>query len=141
MSAVTTPNKTKPTSTSPSSFIRKLPDRQQKDAGELMAMMRAATGEPAKMWGSSIVGFGTCHYVYDSGREGDICLVGFAPRKPSLVLYLGEALQDGLLMSRLGKYTTGKGCLYIKTLDDVDRDVLRELIDRSVAIGRRKWRS
>ena len=104
-------------------------------------MMRAITGEPPKMWGSSIVGFGTYHYVYESGREGDICLVGFAPRKPSLVLYLGEALQEKTLMSRLGKYTTGKGCLYIRTLDEVDRDVLRKLIVKTVEISRHNDRS
>ncbi len=104
-------------------------------------MMRATTGEPPKMWGASIVGFGTYHFVYESGREGDICLVGFSPRKPNLVLYLGEALQEKSLLSRLGKHKTGKGCLYIKTLDDVDRKVLRELIARTVEIGRRRCRS
>ena len=103
-------------------------------------MMRTITGEPPKMWGSSIIGFGTCHFVYESGREGDICLVGFSARKPSLVLYLGEALQESSLMARLGKHTTGKSCLYIKTLDDIDRDVLRELIAKTVEIGRRRCR-
>jgi hypothetical protein len=135
------PNKTKPTDVTPSSYIATLPEQQRKDSKELIAMMRAIAGEPPKMWGPSIVGFGTCHYVYESGREGDICLVGFAPRKPSLVLYLGEALQETSLMSRLGKHTTGKGCLYIKTLDDVDRDVLRKLIARTVEISRRRDRS
>ena len=103
-------------------------------------MMRTATGESPKMWGSGIVGFGTSHFVYDSGRDGDICLVGFSTRKPSLVLYLGKALQNASLMSRLGKHTVGKGCLYIKTLDDVDRDVLRELIAKTVELGRRTCR-
>jgi hypothetical protein len=95
-------------------------------------MMRAITGEAPKMWGLSIVGFGTHHYVYATGREGDICVTGFSPRKPSLVLYIGEALQDTTIMSKLGKYTTGKGCLYIKRLDDVNRDVLRALITKAV---------
>jgi hypothetical protein len=134
------PNKTKRTNITPSSFIATLPAQQRKDSKELMAIMRRITGEPAKMWGSSIVGFGTCHFAYESGREGDICLVGFSPRKPSLVLYVGEALKETLLMSRLGKHTAGKGCLYIKTLDDVDRDVLRSLIARTVEIGRRRCR-
>jgi hypothetical protein len=126
-------NKTKPTKVSPTSFIANVANEQQrKDSKELVAMMRAITGEPPKMWGPSIVGFGTCHYVYESGREGDICLTGFSPRKPSLVLYVGAALQDKALMSRLGKYKTGKGCLYIKKLDDVDRKVLRELVTRAV---------
>ena len=135
------PNKTKPTSATPASYLATLPAQQRKDSKELIAMMRAITGEPPKMWGSSIVGFGTYHYVYESGREGDICLVGFAPRKPSLVLYLGEALQEKTLMSRLGKYTTGKGCLYIRTLDEVDRDVLRKLIVKTVEISRHNDRS
>jgi hypothetical protein len=84
-----------------------------------------------------VTNFGTCHFEYKSGREGDICLVGFSARKPSLVLYLGEVLQDCSLMSRLGKYKMGKGCLYIKTLDDVDRKVLGKLIARTVDIARR----
>jgi len=136
----TAPNKTKPTKISPLSFIKALPAQQRKDSQELVAMMRTITGEPPKMWGSSIVGFGTCHFVYESGREGDICLVGFSARKTSLVLYLGEALQGKSLMSRLGAHTAGKGCLYIKTLDGVDRDVLRELIAKTVEIGRRRCR-
>jgi|SRR5215510_3392491 len=132
-------NKTKQTQVTPTSFIATVASAQQrKDSKELIAMMRKITGEP-KMWGSSIVGFGSCHYVYESGREGDTCLTGFSPRKPNLVLYIGEALQDGPLMSKLGKYKTGKGCLYIKTLDDVDRDVLRDLIAKGVDNTRRRY--
>jgi Domain of unknown function (DU1801) len=126
-------NKTKQVKVSPTSFIAKVANAQQrKDSKELIAMMREVTGEPPKMWGSSIVGFGTHHYVYESGREGDICLTGFSPRKPSLVVYIGEALQDTAIMSKLGKYKTGKGCLYIKKLDDVDRNVLRALVAKAV---------
>jgi uncharacterized protein DUF1801 len=126
-------NKTKPTKVSPASFISRLPNGQRrKDAKELVAMMRKASGKPPKMWGPSIIGFGSYHYVYDSGREGDICRIGFSPRKPNLVLYLMSALKQTALMSKLGKYTTGKSCLYIKTLDDVDRGVLRQLIARSL---------
>ena len=95
-------------------------------------MMREITGEPPKMWGPTIVGFGSVHVVYESGREVDICLTGFSPRKPNLVLYIGEPLQDKTLMSKLGKHKTGKGCLYIKKLDDVDRNVLRTLITKAV---------
>ncbi len=87
------------------------------------------------MWGPSIIGFGTCHYVYESGREGDICLTGFSPRKPSLVLYIGSSPKA--LMSKLGKYKMSGGCLHIKTLDDVDRGVLRELVKKSVAERRK----
>jgi len=102
-------NKTKQTQVTPTSFIATVASAQQrKDSKELIAMMRKITGEPPKMWGSSIVGFGSCHYVYESGREGDTCLTGFSPRKPNLVLYIGEALQDGPLMSKLGKYKTGR---------------------------------
>jgi hypothetical protein len=126
-------NKTKPTTVSPASFIAAVASEQQrKDSKELIAMMRDITGEAPKMWGPSIVGFGTYRYSYDSGRTGEICATGFSPRKPNLVLYLGDALQHTSLMSKLGKYKTGKGCLYIKTLDDVDREVLRELIARAV---------
>ena len=132
-------NKTKQTTVSPASFIGSLPPQQRKDSEALVAMMRKITGEPPRMWGSSIVGFGRCHFVYESGREGDTCLIGFSARKPSLVLYVGEILQDGSLMSRLGKHKSGKGCLYIKTLGDVDRDVLRELISKSVDITRRRY--
>jgi len=135
-------NKTKATRVSPTAFIKKVANEQQrKDAKELIAMMQKITGEPPKMWGSSIIGFGTCHYVYDSGREGDICLMGFSPRKPNLVLYIGAALQDESLTSKLGKYKTGKGCLYIKRLDDVDRRVLRTLIAKAVEDTRARYQA
>jgi hypothetical protein len=126
-------NKTKPTKVSPAAFISKLPNEQQrKDARELVAMMRKASGKPPKMWGPSIIGFGSYHYVHDSGREGDICRVGFSPRKPSLVLYIMSALSQKTLMAKLGKHTTGNSCLYIKKLDDIDRSVLRQLIAKSL---------
>jgi hypothetical protein len=126
-------NKTKQTKVSPEAFIKRVASpQQQKDCKELIALMRTITGEPPKMWGSSIVGFGTRHYVYESGREGDICLTGFSPRKPSLVLYIGPALQDKTLMAKLGTYKTGKGCLYVKKLDDVDRTVLSALVAKAV---------
>ena len=135
-------NKTKQTKVSPTSFIATVTSEQQrKDSKELIAMMRTITGEPPKMWGPTIVGFGTYHYVYESGREGDSCLTGFSPRKPNLVLYIGDALQDTSMMSKLGKYKTGKGCLYIKTLDDIDRNVLRDLIAKAVDNTRRRSRS
>src|SRR5438093_13676002 len=99
-------NKTKPTKVSPAAFINRLPGEQQrKDARELVAMMRKATGKPPKMWGPSIIGFGTRHYVYDSGREGDMPEAAFSPRKPSLVLYIGRPLKDRKLMSKLGKHS------------------------------------
>ena len=99
-------------------------------------MMQEITGEPPAMWGSSIVGFGTYHYRYASGHEGDSALAGFSPRRQYLAIYLvGEfADRHHAALARLGPHKTGKGCLYIKRLDDVDPDALRELIDRSVRI-------
>jgi len=91
------------------------------------------------MWGSRIV-FETSLFVYDSGGEGDICLTGFAAHKPSLVLYMGKALQETSLMSKLGKYTVGRGYLYMKALDELDRNVRRDLIAKTVHIGRRACR-
>ena len=125
--------KTKPTKVSPAAFIKTVEDdRKRRDCRELVAMMKELTGYPATMWGPSIIGFGAYHYKYASGREGDMPLTGFSPRKDSLTLYLGPSLQDGRLLGRLGKHKTVKGCLYIKTLDDIDRDVLRDLITASV---------
>jgi hypothetical protein len=132
--------KTRPTKVSPAAFIRRVAtDQQQKDCAELIAMMRKITGAPPKMWGPSIVGFGKYHYVYDSGREGDMMLTGFSPRKPSLVLYAGAVLRDKRLMSKLGKYKTGGGCLYIKKLDDIDRTILRDLVTKSVRETRKRY--
>jgi nucleoid DNA-binding protein len=107
--------------------------RRREDSLVVKAMMEDITGEPAEMWGSSIVGFGSYHYRYESGREGDFMLSGFAPRKQSLTLYImggHERYED--LFARLGKHRTGKSCLYINKLDDVDLDVLREIITESV---------
>jgi hypothetical protein len=99
--------------------------------------MKSATGEKAKMWGPSIIGFGTLHYKYESGREGDTVLVGFSPRKAATVLYslLGFHGATTLLV-KLGKHTTGKGCLYIKKLSDIDQKVLEQLIANAVAAKR-----
>ena len=100
--------------------------------------MAEVTGEPAQMWGASIVGFGTYHYRYDSGHEGDAPLVGFSPRKTQLVIYLVGGYEERYqaALARLGPHKTGKGCLYLKRLADVDRDALRELIDRTVRVHR-----
>ena len=125
--------KTKPTKVSPASFISKIEDEQRrKDCREIAKVMGEITGEPAKMWGPSIIGFGKYHYKYDSGHEGDMLRVGFSPRKGNLTLYIGWALEDKAAMAQLGRYKTGKGCLYIKSLDDIDRKVLRSLIEKSV---------
>ncbi len=113
--------------------------RRREDARRLLALMRDVTGEPPSMWGTSIVGFGSYHYRYASGREGDWPVVGFAPRKQNLVLYImpGFGRYEDLL-AKLGKHRTGKSCLYVNKLDDVDPQILEELIRESVAeMGRR----
>ncbi len=133
-------NKTQPTKLSVKAFIDALPDQAQRaDAKALIAIMQRATGEKPAMWGPSIVGFGTHHYVYDSGREGDSPLVGFSPRKAAIVLYsVKPSDDDDELLGRLGKHTTGKGCLYIKKLADVDQTVLETMVVNSVTAKRTK---
>ena len=133
-------NKTKATTVDPHDFIRQVDDEQKRqDSEELIRLMSKVTGKPPKMWGPSIIGFGKYHYKYDSGREGEICLTGFSPRKASLVLYIGLALEDTESMAKLGKYKTGKSCLYIKKLDDIDRTILKKLVVNSVAEMRRRY--
>jgi hypothetical protein len=109
------------------------PESKRSDSATILQLMQEITGEEPTMWGS-IVGFGSYHYVYESGREGDWFLSGFAARKKALTLYIVAGLERyEALLSRLGKHKTGKSCLYIKKLEDVDMDVLRDLITRSVA--------
>jgi hypothetical protein len=130
---------TSPSGTDVEAFLASVPNEQRRsDARQLCALMQEVTGEPAVMWGGSIVGFGRYHYRSDSGREGDAPLTGFAPRKQHLVLYLIGGFEDRYptTLARLGPHTTGKGCLYVKRLTDVDQDALRELIDRSVRVHR-----
>ena len=127
-------NKTQPTRASVTAFMAAIGDRQMRaDAKKVAAMMRRATGKRARMWGPSIVGYGSYHYRYASGREGDHLITGFSPRKQALSIYIMPGFDrfQGL-MSKLGKYTTGKSCLYIKRLADVDEAVLERLIDESV---------
>ena len=131
-------NKTKPTKVSVAAFIGKLmePTRRM-DAKILVEMMQRATGEKPKMWGPSIVGFGCYHYKYDSGREGDMPLIAFSPRKAATVLYNMTGFSDSAaLLAKLGKHTTGKGCLYIKKLADVDQKVLEAMVAKSIAAMR-----
>lgn len=131
-------NKTKPTKVSPAAFLKRVENEQRRrDGDELLRVMEAITGEPPKMWGPSIIGFGKYHYKYESGHEGDTMIVGFSPRKQNLVLYLGSVLDNKRLMAKLGKHKRGKGCLYVNKLDDIDRDVLRELIATSAKATRK----
>ena len=115
-------------------------ERRRADAKKVAAMMRKATGKRARLWGTSIVGFGSYHYKYDSGREGDAALVGFSPRKQNLAVYIMPGFEPfAALMKKLGKYKTGKSCLYINKLDDVDENVLQQLIERSVRLMRKRY--
>jgi len=127
-------NKTQPTGASVDEFIDAVEnERRRHDARTVLELMREVTGEEPVMWGDSIVGFGQYHYKYDSGRAGDWFLAGFAPRKSNLVAYIMSGFpRHAELMQKLGKHRTGSSCLYINKLDDVDLDVLRELVRRSV---------
>ena len=127
-------NKTRPTRASVTAFMTAIRDPEMRtDAKKVAAMMRRATGKRARMWGPSIVGYGSYHYRYASGREGDYMITGFSPRRQALTIYIMPGFDrfQGP-MSKLGKFTTGKSCLYIKRLADVDETVLERLIDESV---------
>lgn len=126
--------KTVPTKFSVDKFLKGIKDEEKReDCFEILKIMEKATKAKAKMWGSAIVGFGDYHYVYESGREGDWFITGFSPRKQNLTLYMmGGFNQFEDLMKKLGKYSLGKGCLYINKLDDVDTKVLKEIITKSV---------
>ena len=126
-------NKTVPTDQNVEDFLNAIADEQKRnDSFMLVDLMREITRLEPQMWGSSIVGFGSYHYRYASGREGDMMLVGFSPRKQNLTIYnMGGIDSDDTLLKKLGKHTTGKGCLYIKRLDDVDLPTLKSLIEAS----------
>lgn len=126
--------KTKPTIVSVDAFIAAIekPVRRE-DAKAVHEMMERVTGEPATMWGPSIIGFGSYHYKYASGHEGDTCRVGFSPRAANLVFYIGDFPEYPGLLDRLGKHKCSKGCLYLNKLADVDLAVLEEIIEGSYA--------
>ncbi len=132
-------NKTIPTSEDVLTFLNSVENEQRKmDSLELLEIIKNLTQESPVMWGKSIVGFGKYHYKYESGREGDFFLAGFSPRKQSLTIYcMGGFGND--LMERLGKYKTGKSCLYVKKLSDVNMDILKELIVLSVQRTKEKY--
>ena len=134
-------NKTKPTTASVTGFLNAIePAQKRKDAKAIAKMMRDATGNRAKMWGPSIVGYGKYHYRYDSGREGDFMRVGFSPRKQNLSVYVVPGFSGfSALLKKLGKHKVGRSCLYINKLDDVDVDVLRKIIEKSVQIMNKKY--
>jgi len=131
-------NKTTPRQDSVPAFIDALSDETQRaDAKALIKLIQGATGEEPTMWGSSIVGFGSYHYTYESGRAGDAPRIGFSPRKAAHVLYNALTFDGAAaLLAKLGKHTVGKGCLYIKKLTDVDQHVLYELVTQAFAASR-----
>ena len=134
-------NKTQPTKQSVESFINAVENEQRKKDGfEVLELMKEITGEDPVLWGPSLIGFGKYHYKYESGREGNFFRTGFSPRKTALTLYImsGFSRYDDL-MNKLGKYKTGKSCLYVKKLDDVDLEVLRELIEESLKFMKEKY--
>ena len=131
--------KTKVNEASVTGFLNSIEDEQKRnDSSEIAQIMEQVTKEKPKMWGSSIVGFGSYHYKYESGREGDAPIIGFSPRKQNLTLYIPGGLEQYQgLMNKLGKHSAGKGCLYINRLSDINVDVLKELIAESQKVARK----
>lgn len=126
--------KTKKTAADVEAFLRAIDDpTRREDCFTVLELMKKATKSEPKMWGTSIVGFGEVHYKYASGHEGDTCLLGFASRKAALTLYGCDIAAQAELLKKLGKHKTGKGCLYIRSLADVDRAALKALIQGAVA--------
>lgn len=133
--------KTKKNNASVKEFLDSIEDEQKrKDCQEISKMMRKASGKMPKMWGDSIVGFGEYHYKYASGREGDMCRIGFSPRKQNIVVYIVDGFEKyEKLMAKLGKHKTGKSCLYIKRLEEIDKTVLEKLIVESLKYFDKKY--
>jgi Domain of unknown function (DU1801) len=131
-------NKTQQTKLSVTAFIAALDDEAKRaDAKSLVKLMQSESGEKPRMWGPSIIGFGSYHYSYESGREGDMPVIAFSPRKAAIVLY-GASGPDSskALLKKLGKHSMGKGCVYIRKLADVDNAVLRKIVANAVAAAR-----
>jgi hypothetical protein len=126
--------KTKPNDQSVEAFLNSVADeKKRRDCFTILELMQQVTGTEPEMWGSTIVGFGRYHYKYASGREGDWFLTGFSPRKQNLTLYIMAGFTEyEALLSKLGKHSTGKSCLYIKKIEDIDLEALRELVRQSV---------
>ena len=134
-------NKTKATKASVAGYIAAIEDEERRDdCTRLVKLMTSVTGQPAVMWGSAIVGFGSYHYNYESGHEGDMCLVGFSSRKPNISIYvLADSAAQKKLLARLGKHKVSKACLYVRRMSDIDDKVLRELIAGSIAEVRKRF--
>jgi len=133
--------KTKVTEQSVETFLDKVPDEKvRNDCHVLIKLMKKVTGSPPKMWGPAIIGFGKYHYKYDSGHEGDMCIIGFSPRKQNISLYILAPIpgKDDLL-KKLGKHKAGKGCLYVKKLEDIDLGILESLIRGTIDFLKKKY--
>ncbi|MBI1781513.1 MAG: DUF1801 domain-containing protein [Sphingobacteriales bacterium] len=134
-------NKTIETTQSVAAFIKKVTDKErQADCNAIISIMEKASGYPAKMWGSAIIGFGSYHYVYESGREGDAPSVGFSPRKNEFALYIANFEGKEDLLKNFGKHKTAKACVYIKKPEDVNMDVLKKLVIGSVKHYKAKYK-
>lgn len=134
--------KTKPTNQKAEDFLNTIGNEEKrKDAFKLLDIMKEVTGEEPLMWGPSIIGFGSYHYKYASGREADWMLTGFSPRKNNLTVYIMQGFDRyDQYLAKIGKHKTGKSCLYVKSLDDLDLDVLKSLITESVEyMKNKKW--
>ena len=127
--------KTKQNDASVIAFLNLIEDeRRRNDCLAVLELMKLVTGEEPKMWGANIIGFGNYHYKYASGREGEMCRIGFSPRKNDITLYLGgSVMANESLLAQLGKYKSGKGCLYINKIADIDNAVLKTLIEQAYA--------
>jgi hypothetical protein len=123
-------------------FLNKVePEQKRDDCRAIVKMMEQVSGEAAKMWGTGIVGCGSYHYVYDSGHSGDMCLIGFAPRKANIALYLMSVVSNNLPeLKKLGKIKTSKGCIYVNKLEDLNGDVLKTLMKKSIALTKAKYK-
>lgn len=130
-------NKTKATNESVLAFIRKSDPKKEADSLMLIKIMEELSGEKVAMWGPSIIGFGSYHYKYESGREGDMCRIGFSPRKDKFSLYINS--EDEVLEKQLGKIKKGASCIYFNKLADLDLNVLEKMIKASLAATKKKW--
>jgi len=134
-------NKTTQNTSPVEDFINAVDNEQKRrDSWDMIALMKKITGAEPRMWGSSLVGFGSYHYQYESGREGDFFITGFSPRKSAFTVYIMPGFSDYAdLMEQLGPYKTGKSCLYVKNLDVVDRGILEQIINKSVEDMRERY--
>jgi hypothetical protein len=134
-------NKTQLTASSVADYLAAIPDESRRaDCAALAKLLASVTRQPARMWGENIVGFGSYHYRYESGREGDMCRVGFSSRADSISLYLvADTPAQRLLLARLGKHKSAKACVHLKRLADVDTDVLKDVVRESLAEVKRRY--